>query len=256
MPISSDTAVPAVGSLTASPNMLPVQGFTADQLKDYILRQLGSPTWDVELTPQQILDVIMDALGQFSQWCPRIKYGSLQLHSAQTEYLKDSPDVGMGIVDVSFVEPNPVPTEIFYGNLIDPTPLFRTGLDEYDTFLRWRKTWMRVTSVQPQWLWDTERNCLYIHNPIERFYAGITAYMAYTDTKNLPHHGAQWVKDYSLAKCRYLLGEILSRFSGAIPGPVKDLQLDTQLRDRAEKQIDALLVQLKGMQTFAPIQID
>ena len=77
----------------------------------------------------------------------------------QHRYL-DGEDVGLGIANIQFVEPNPVPTEIFYGNLINPAPLFRLGLDEYDTFLRWRKTWQRVTSVRPDWYYDEMERCL------------------------------------------------------------------------------------------------
>src|SRR4051812_16757653 len=169
MPISSQNSSPPQDSMATSQAMLPVSGYSGDQLKDYILRQLGSPTWDVELTNDQIFDCIQDALGLYSQYCPRQLYYSLRLVADQFDYLKGQ-DMGLGVVEVSFVEPNPVPTEIFYGNLIDPAPLFRTGVDEYDTFLRWRKTWQRVTSVMPQWLYDEDRKTLYIHNPIERFY--------------------------------------------------------------------------------------
>src|SRR5271157_2857457 len=114
----------------SSPDTLPLQGYTVDQLKNYINRQLGSPIWSVELSNQQILDHIQDALGLYSQWVPNIKVGNIVLIRGQFRYLQGEY-VGLGVAQVDFVEPNPVPTEIFYGNLINPAPLFRTGLDEY-----------------------------------------------------------------------------------------------------------------------------
>jgi hypothetical protein len=59
-----------------------------------------------------------------------------------------------------------------------------------------------------------------------------------------------------LARSRYLYGDILSKFSGAIPGPVKDLQLDTNKRADGEKQMEALLTTLKNSQYLTAITTD
>ena len=236
-----------------SPDTLPLKGYTVDQLIDHIFRQLGFPTWEVELTRQQVADCIQDALRTFSIYMPTTRVGNVILVRGQYRYL-DGIDIDQGIVDVQFVEPNPVPTEIFYGNLINPAPLFRLGLDEYDTFLRWRKTWQRVTSVRPDWFYNEDEHCLYISNPIERYQCAVFFYSSYSNTQGLPPIGASWVKEYAYEKARFLLGEIYAKFSGAIPGPLQNLTLDQQKRDRS--QLDALLLMLKGMQRSAPIMID
>lgn len=251
---SSNAAQPVVTSAN-SPDTLPITGYTIDQLKNYIIRQLGGPVWNVELTNQMILDHIQDALALYSNWVPNIKVGNLVLVRGQFRYLQ-GVNVGLGVVQVDFVEPNPVPTEIFYGNLINPAPLFRTGLDEYDTFLRWRKTWMRVTSVQPQWFYDEDSQALLIHNPIERYQAGIFAYWPHERTERLPYAGALWVKQYALAKAKFQLSEIWMKYSGAIPGPGQNLQLDQAKRESAQGELDKLMEQLKGMQRSTPAQID
>ncbi len=247
-----DPSASGATNVVTPPEVLPALGYTPEQLRDYIMRQLGYPTWDVELTPQQVMDQIVDALGEYSRWCPRLRFGTFHLRADIYEYLK-GVDLGQGPVQIDFVEPNPVPTEIFYGNLIDPAPLFRTGLDEYDIFLRWRKTWMRITSVQPQWLYDEARKVLMIHNPIERYHIGMVAYVSFTSTINLPQSGAMWVKDFALEKARFLYGEIMSKFSGALPGPAQNLQLDQQKREKAQARIDRLLEKVQGMQTLTPI---
>jgi hypothetical protein len=207
------------------------------------------------MSNDQIYDAIQDSLLQYSIWRPIPRYGSVKLVKGVFSYLQDS-DMGLGVVQVDFVEPNPVPTELFYGNLIDPAPLFRTGLDEYDQFLRWRKTWSRVTSIQPNWMWDAGRSVLYIHNPIERYLAGVYGHAVYKRTEDLPHYGAQWVKLFALEKARYLYGEILAKYSGAVPGPVKDLALDARKRENAEKRLDAMVAELKASQELVPMTID
>ena len=235
---------------------LPLYGYSADQLKDWIFRQLGSPIWNVELDAQHVFDSIQEGLNNISLWRPRVRYGAIRLVSNKTVYLQ-GVDVGaQGIVNVDFVDGIPSPTEIFYGNLISPAPLIRTGLDEYDSFLRWRKTWQRVTSVQPDWMYDVFTKTLYIHNPIERYHAGVTSFENFNRTQDLPPYEAKWVRDFSLARSRYLYGDILSKFSGAIPGPVKDLTLDVNKRADGEKQMDALMSTLKNSQYLMGITVD
>lgn len=238
-----------------SPDTLPQIGFTVDQLAAYVYRQLGSPIWKIEETKQQILDNIQDALRLYSIWRPTIRLGNVQLVKGIYIYLQNT-NVYMGIVDVQFVEPNPVPTEIFYGNLINPAPLFRTGLDEYDSFLRWRKVWQRVTSIKPDWMYDDARKQRYIHNPIERYQAGIFMYGPWTRTEDLDYTGSDWVREYALESARYAYGEVLAKFSGAIPGPIQPLILDQQKRQIADEKIKILKQKLQNMQLFPPISID
>ena len=104
-----------------SPDTLPLTGYTIDQLKNYIIRQLGGPTWNIELTNQQILDHIQNALGLYSQYVPMTKVGSIMLIRGQYKYL-EGVDVGLGVAKVDFVEPNPVPTEIFYMEISSTQP--------------------------------------------------------------------------------------------------------------------------------------
>jgi hypothetical protein len=234
---------------------LPAKGYSVTQLKNYILRQMGHPIWEVELTSQHILDCIQDSLNKYSVWRPQVKAGSVPMQSGQTAYLT-GVDVGFGVAQVDFVDPTPSPTEIFYGNLITPAPLMRTGLDEYDTFQRWRKVWQRVTSVKPDWFYDDMQEILFIYNPIERYHAGVICHVPHTQTEKLPLIGAMWVKEYALEKSRYLYGEVMSKFDGAIPGPIKDLQLDKGKRERAEAKIKELEDKLFGMQSSAPLSID
>jgi hypothetical protein len=253
--MADSTQIPPAHTSSQSPDTLPLRKYTRDQLVNYIFRQLGGPVWNIELTRQQALDAVQDALNLYSIWVPCIRVGNITLVKGQFRYLEDQ-DVGQCIVNVSFVEPNPVPTEMFYGNLINPAPLFRVGMDEYDMFLRWRKTWQRVTSVKPDWFYDEVAHALYIHNPIERYQAGIFIYADWQQTTDLDAIGSQWVKEYALEQSRFTYGEILAKFSGAIPAPVKDLQLDNQKRDKAEKRLDKLRERLQGMQRLTPISFE
>jgi hypothetical protein len=238
-----------------SPDTLPLRGYTVDQLCAYIFRQLGSPQWIVELTKQQAVDAIQDALALYGQWRPYVRVQAITLIRSQSRYLEDV-DCGQGVAVVNFVEPLPSPTAIFYGNLIDPAPMFKTGLDDYDTFLRWRKTWARVTSVQPDWYWDDFEKVLFIHNPIERYHAAAFCYFSFTDTVSLDPFGADWVKQYALEKARWTYASILMKYSGAIPAPVAQLTLSDG-RPSAEAKMKELETKLFGAQRLdSQLQVD
>lgn len=250
----SNSATPR-GDSSSSVDTLPLVGYSRDQLTKYIFRQLGSPVWNVELTQQQVLDAVQDALNLYSIWRPCVRVGGIVLQRGRFKYL-EGEDVGQGVVNVQFVEPNPVPTEIFYGNLINPAPLFRVGIDEYDMFLRWRKIWQRVTSIKPDWFYDESERVLYIHNPIERYQAGVFIYGIWRDTRYLDYIGSQWVKEYALEQARYTYGEILSKYGNAVPAPLKDMALDRDKRSNAEKRLDKLRERIQGMQLLTPVSFE
>ncbi len=247
--------MPAVSTSQDSPNSLPQVGYTIDQLTSYIQRQLGVGVFTVELTKQQILDLILDSLATYSVWRPRIRYGTVALQAGKFDYLV-GVDLGLGPVQVNFVQAFPIPQALFWGNLIGVAPLVQSGIGDYDMFLRWQKMWERVSSVKPDWVYDEITKTLLIHNPIERFHCGVVAYSAYDNVTQLDRYGAKWVKDHSFQKSRQAYGEIMNKFSGAIPGPVRDLQLDQQKRDKAEVKIEALEKELFNAQISTPLGID
>lgn len=237
-----------------SPDTLPKK-YTAVQLASYIMRKLGSPVWTVEITQQQVLDCIQDALTLYSIWCPIRKFKQIQLTASKHRYL-EGEDNGLGVADVQFLAPSAQPGAIFYANLIDPTPILKTGIDDLDAFFRWRKTFQRVTGVEPDWNYVESENVLLIHNPIERYYCAAMIDWPYEDTLKLPLRGAIWVKDYALAQATYTYGEILAKYGGAVPGPVSGITLDQGKRAEATARIDKLMASLRLMQETTPLQID
>lgn len=241
-----------------SPNTLPAVGYSVDQLEAYIRRQLGQPVFMVEITKQQVLDGIQDALTLYNQWRPRIKYGSIALASGQHEYLQ-GVDLDLGPISVEFLQRRMLGgAGLFFwgGNLIDVAPLVADGMGEYDMFLRWQKMFMRVTSVKPDWVYDQTTKTLLIYNPSPQWLCGIQAYIPYCDVSQLDRYGADWVKKYAFQKSRLAYAEIMNKYSGAIPGPVRDLVLDQNKRDKAETQIEKLEQTLFNAQISTPMSID
>ena len=111
--MADSTQTPPKVTSANSPQTLPLKGYTCDQLADYIFRQLGSPVWQVELSRQQVLDAIQDALQLYSLWVPQVKVGNIQLERGRFKYLENE-DVGQGIALVTFVEPNHAMCQLLY----------------------------------------------------------------------------------------------------------------------------------------------
>jgi len=240
---------------TFDSDSLPLIGYSRDQLAEYIKRQLGAPLWTVELTQQQIYDAVNDALSLHGQWRPTLCVKTIRLSQGVYRYLVGE-DLGQGVFDVSFCEATASPNEVLYANMIDPAPIMRTGLDEYSSFLLWRKTWQRVMSVTPDYYYDAAHKALLIHNPIERYHCSAFYYMGDRVTETLDDFGARWVKDYALQRAKYTYGEVLSKFSGAVPGPLKDLTLDQGKREQAQTKMTTLEAELKAAQVSMPLTID
>jgi hypothetical protein len=91
---------------------------------------------------------------------------------------------------------------------------------------------------------------------MEMYQAGVLALDSWDKTEYLDGFGAMWVKEYAFQLARLQLAEILSKFSGAIPGPAQALQLDQQKRDKAEAKLKELDDKLFGAQWSIPLTTD
>jgi hypothetical protein len=243
-----------------SKDTLPVTGYTEEQLCEYIKRKLGYPVWEVELTQQQIQDCVQDAITIFSIWRPVLQWGAIPLVAGQKQYLC-GVDVGQGVATCTFVENRLGVLNLDFSNPFSTMSVMTTGLGldgmgDYDTYLRWQVTWQRVTSTLPKWQYDDYRKVLWIHNPIARYRCAILIYRNWPDTASLPQYGSWFVKEFALAKAQYAHGDLWLKFSGAIPGPVKDIQLDSGKRDKAEKRIEELELLIRQSQELTPLSTD
>jgi len=225
---------------------------TEASLVDYVTTELGAGVWQVELREKQIKAAIQDALDEYSRRIPLLGYGAITLSATQSKYEFPDIDFGYGIWEVSFVAPDPKPSALFYANLLDVAPIKVGRFGEYDLFLRWRKTFMKVTSVEPEWMWDNNAKILWIYNPIEQYKASMFWYLPKRlDQVDLVHE--RWIKDYTLARSKYMLGINRSKFQGAIPGPGRDINTDgKELKEEGKAEMDKLLADLFTMQAESP----
>lgn len=228
-----------------------VFGLDEQELIDYVRDNLGAGAWKVELTEDQIKQAINEAMRRYSRRIPITGFEKLTLSTNVSKYTLNY-DTGFGVYNVEFVAPDPKPSAIFYANLLDVAPIRTNRFADYDYFLRWRKTFMRVTSVEPDWFYDDNEHSLWIYNPLTDYQAGVFTYHPRLLSEVHPSH-EEWVRDYTLARSKYILGLNRSKFQGAIPGPSRDITTDGQeLKTEAQDKMKELEERLLSMQHDQP----
>jgi hypothetical protein len=232
-----------------------VKRYNVTEIRDYVRESLGSGLFKVELTNVQIDNAITDALLEYGKRIPLIASKIIEVSPNVRDY--DIDDCGYGVFDVQFITDDVRPAAVFYMGLLgDKVPLNSVMLAEYDSFLRYRKTMMRATSVAPQWEWnDSNPDILLIYAPVFNLKAAYSWYAPRPLSRVKLEH-QKWVRDYTLAKSKVTLGQVRSKFSGVLPGPARDLQLNGQeLAAEGREEIKALEEFLLGVQGDIPPMI-
>jgi len=227
-----------------------VKKYNVKELRDYVRESLGSGLFQVELSDQQIDNAITDSLLAYGKRVPLVGNAMLPISPTTRAYHIDHP-VYYGIFDVQFVTDDVRPAAVFYMGLLgDKVPLNSVMLAEYDSFLRYRKTMMRATSVSPKWQWDdNDPETLYVYAPVFNLMATYHWHAPRPLSKvRLEHQDI--IRKLTLAHAKVTLGMIRSKFSGVLPSPASNLQLNgTELLAQGREEIDKIeemLISIQG----------
>jgi len=221
---------------------------TNDDLTDYILRQLGSPIVEVELTSDQIQDCIDYSIKEFSSfaWDGELKETVILNVDGRGTYLL--PEFVSTIIKVSSVlgfqsyGQNYIPdrwSEQFFnafasngtGNGISAIVSLSTTLSLYDKYMQTELNYyFNAYKSTIQILQEFKGNLL-----IEYSYE-------YTPDKVDKIYNHQWVKDMSVAKARFLQSTVTGKFSQTLIGGAT-INYD-DMRSKAETAIEDLKEQL------------
>jgi hypothetical protein len=237
-------------------NDLSVHRYNVSEIRNYVRSQLGSGLFQVELSDEQINNAITDALLTYGMRIPMIYSRILAISPECRSYPLDH-DCGYGVFDVQFITDDVRPASVFYMGLLgDQVPLNSVMLADYDTFLRYRKTMMRATSVEPKWDWIEEDNTLLVYAPVFNLRAAYYWHMPRKLSQVRLEH-QRWIRDYSLASSKLQLGKTRSKFQGVLPGPAQNLTLNgdsLQAEAREElKDLNEYLLSVQGDLSAIPM---
>jgi hypothetical protein len=228
---------------------LGIKKYNVQELRSYVRSELGSGLFQVELTDEQINNSITDALLLYGSRVPVIWSRIIPI-SPECRMYPLKHDAGYGVFDMEFITDDVRPASVFYMGLLgDQVPLNSVMLADYDTFLRYRKTMMRATSVLPQWDYLETENALMIYAPVFNLQACYFWHMPRKLSQVRLEH-QRWIRNYSLAQSKLQLGKTRSKFQGVLPGPAQNLTLNgeaLQAEAREEiKELEEYLLSIQG----------
>ena len=259
--------------------------FTEEEIKAWILRQLGHPTITVELTQEQLGDAANDALEQFNRYRSRVMVAYVPLYeSGSYDFYAESSQArwpwygdaasqarlptgvgpglphstryrlehyGRGLYDVSAGKRNILDWSLRFGF---PIPIeyrtFTFAIEKYEAYLMWEEEASRLFSTEFDWKWIEPY--LYVANiPWD----AEVLYYTYFDGhifSSVPHAWHKWIKDYSLAEAKAILARVRGKYQN-VPTPGGGAQLDgTDLQTQAETAREQLLEDLRNSRQSLP----
>ena len=229
------------------------------EIFDYVFRMLGGGMIDVELDPDHYETAIKDAFDRYRQRSD---------HSVEESYLF-MPTV---IDQNTYTLPNEVIEirKIFRrsigsrtgggdgGTLFEPFNMAYTnsyllastnmgGLATYNAFAQYQELVGRMFGSFIEFKWNnTTKELTILQRPRAEETILLYVYNHRPDSELMNDYLAkQWIKDYTLAKCKYMLGEARSKFA-TIAGPQGGSTLNGDaLKQEAQAELDKLEEDLK-----------
>jgi hypothetical protein len=228
------------------------------EIFDYITAMLGGGMVDVELDPIHYNTALTKALTRYRQRSPNSveeSYLFLTLINDQNEYILPNE-----VIEVRQIFRRSIGSRTGGGDggsLFEPFNLAYTntyllsgskmgGLATYDLFAQHQELVGRMFGSFIEFKWNsTTKKLTILQRPRAEENVMIYAYNYRPDSQILSDYLAiQWVKDYALATCKYMLGEARSKFS-TIPGPQGGTSLNgADLKSEAQAEIEKLDLEL------------
>jgi len=219
---------------------------TAGDLEGYILRQLGSPIVDVELTSDQIQDQIDYTIKEFSSfaWDGQLKEvvilkvdgrGFYQLPEFITNILALKSMQGFQNYGRNYI-PDRWSEQFF--QMFESNS---TGIDAIISISNEFTLYEKYMQVELNYYFNPYKNQVQI---LEEYKGNILieyTYM-YQPDKVDKIYNHQWVKDMSTARCRYLQSTTTGKYASALVGGAT-INYD-DMRSKAETEIENLKEQL------------
>jgi len=219
---------------------------TNDDLIDYILRQLGAPSVEVELTSDQLQDSIDYSIKEFSSfaWDGELEESVVLTVDGRGSY--QLPDFITTIINFKSIQgfqnygQNYIPdrwSEEFYRAFESNSTGIEAVISISNTFTMYEKYMQKEINYS----FNPYKNQIQI---MEEFSGNVVIHYTkeYTPDKRDKIYDHQWVKDMSVAKSRFLQSTVTGKYSQTLIGGAT-INYD-DMRSKAEADIEDLKEQL------------
>ena len=229
------------------------------EIFDYVFNSLGGGMVDVELDPSHYETALQDSLDRFRQRADNSveeSYIFLPLENDVNDYT-----LANEIIEVRQIFRRSIGSRSGGGEggtIFEPFNLAYTntyllassnmgGLATYNMFASYQELVGRMFGSFIEFKWNTTTKRLtLLQRPRAEETLLLYCYNYRPDSELLNDYLAkQWIKDYTLAKCKYMLGEARSKFA-TIAGPQGGSTLNGDaLKQEAQTELDKLEEDLK-----------
>lgn len=180
---------------------------------------LGEPVIEVELEDETIDEIITQALGIYGTYKPAEKVGTINVISGQQKYTLTAAEVGKGIIEV--FRPDLMRSAVSLDQFdVFNYHTFLPNLDPGDYYMErvWWKEVRMSSGSDDDWLLDfnpDDGTATFYVNPIpSESYTLNYIYVVDPTLTQVPASDDDFMKDYILAMCKIVVGEIRSKFQG------------------------------------------
>jgi hypothetical protein len=217
---------------------------TNSAIRRYVRTLLGEPTITVELTNDQLDEVIAQTLGIYGTLKPVEKLGTFSILEGVQKYTFTEQQVGRGIIEL--FQPDPLRSPITLGSY----DVFRhhatmPNLDPGDFYAEraWWEEVRRSAGSDDDWEFvhdpSTGGGSLYVSPPPTVSMTGAFIYVVDATVTEVPAADDDLIKDYTLAICMQIVGRIRRKFQN-VQGAESSLDMDGEqlVQEGLQKQQD------------------
>lgn len=214
---------------------------------------LGDQMVEVELDPEHYnlaVDMALERLYQRSDGALSEQMSFLKLETDQTQYTLPT-----NVQEIHKIHRRGVGVTIGGGGInFDPFEAAFSnyyllqwgetgGLATWELFGEYRETLSRIFASEINFIWNYDNHTLEIlRRPEGNETVMLTVFVRKDESDIITNpYSAPWIRDYTHAQCKFMLGEARSKFPGGIPGPQGAVVLNgDQLKQEALQDMERL----------------
>lgn len=125
------------------------------------------------------------------------------------------------------------------------------GIATFDAFSQYKETIGRIFGSEYDFQWNRNTHTLRILRNVQRDEDVLAICYNYVPESVLLKdvYASQWLGNYSLSQCKYILGEARSKYQSGLPGAGGSITLNgEQLKAEAQQEKEMLIDQIRNME--------
>lgn len=201
---------------------------TVGVVKNYVKTMLGVPVIVMEVLDEQLDTLINVSLEEYGRQRPIKKIQDLSLVVGQQAYVLTNYGLGVievGEQDILKLSVDVSTYDIFRYNQFE---VMRSDPGDYYAGKMWREEVKRAVGSDLDWWYVHDTHTLFVNvstttTQIQKIFY---LYVDMPTLTTIPQHDDMYIKKYTLALTKQVLGRIRGKFGGAIPGAEGSITLD------------------------------